>query len=308
MMRAHCSSGKPPTPVPNAGSAIDVHSSPSATSRHRRVVCAMASPFVRRSCPITAPCTTYDACSRPAPVATASPTAIGPFATASLSISSPPARLIAPATPAPIQRWSFAAFAIASTSSAVMSPSTTSSWRRPPIIAATLARAGEGELCLVGQPREHLQLELVERLVPPWPGDEEAHPLAVERERGNGHVHALRKRFGARDVAVQLRPQTERLCRVGERPRHLDGEACGEDKGTMIGLQVPDSGGRQLRVRRVLQPERDVTRSQDLRRPGDDGLLDVIGAFRARQRPRVVEERVRDLQALPAMEREPLLL
>src|SRR5207247_1749531 len=97
------------------------------TSSVRRVADAIASALVRRSCPITAAWITQRAASRPAPVATASPTAIGPFATASRSISSPPARLIAPATPAPIQRWSLAAFAIASTSSCVMSPSAISS-------------------------------------------------------------------------------------------------------------------------------------------------------------------------------------
>src|SRR5215218_6615493 len=63
---------------------------------------------------------------RPAVVATASPTSMGPCCTASRSISSPPARLIAPATPAPIHKWLFAAFAIASTLSEVMSPSLTS--------------------------------------------------------------------------------------------------------------------------------------------------------------------------------------
>jgi hypothetical protein len=41
----------------------------------------------------------------PAPVATASPTSIGPLETASRSIASPPARLIAPATPDPIHNW-----------------------------------------------------------------------------------------------------------------------------------------------------------------------------------------------------------
>ena len=60
-------------------------------------------------------------------VDTAEPSGIGPFATASRSISSPPARLIAPATPAPIQRRSLAALAIASSANAAMSPSTTSS-------------------------------------------------------------------------------------------------------------------------------------------------------------------------------------
>src|SRR5581483_3498348 len=84
-------------------------------------------------CPITAACSTCRAGSAPAPVATALPSAIGPFATASDSIPAPPARLIAPATPAPIQRWAFAAFAIASTSSRAMSPSTISgSSLRPP--------------------------------------------------------------------------------------------------------------------------------------------------------------------------------
>mgnify|MGYP003340608231 CR=1 FL=1 len=47
-------------------------------------------------------------------MATASPIRIGPLATASRSISSPPARLIAPATPPPIHRWVFAAFTTAS--------------------------------------------------------------------------------------------------------------------------------------------------------------------------------------------------
>ena len=74
---------------------------------------------------MTAPWMTQRAGSLPAPVATASPTSIGPCWIASRSISSPPARLIAPATPPPIQSRLFAAFAIASTSSAVMSPSRT---------------------------------------------------------------------------------------------------------------------------------------------------------------------------------------
>src|ERR671910_483041 len=76
---------------------------------------------------MTAPWTTQRAGRRPAEVATASPTSIGPSWTASRSISSPPERLIAPATPPPIQSRLFAAFPIASTSRAVMSPSRTSS-------------------------------------------------------------------------------------------------------------------------------------------------------------------------------------
>src|SRR5829696_7046267 len=131
MIRAHSSSGKPPTPVPKAGSARDRAPAPSATRRQLSVVRRTRAASVRRSWPITAPWITHFADSRPAPVATASPTSIGPFATASRSISSPPARLIAPATPAPIQSASFAAFVIASTSSTVMSPSTTESSSSP---------------------------------------------------------------------------------------------------------------------------------------------------------------------------------
>src|SRR5215207_9787013 len=127
MIRAHSSSAKPPTPVPKAGSASDSAPSSSATRRQLSVVRRTSAAFVRRSWPMTAPCTTQRAGRFPAGVATASPTSIGPCRTASRSISSPPARLIAPATPPPIQSRSFAALPIASTSSAVMSPSRTSS-------------------------------------------------------------------------------------------------------------------------------------------------------------------------------------
>src|SRR6478672_6241131 len=58
MIRAHSSSGKPPTPVPNAGSASERQPSSSATSRQERVVLRTSSAFVRRSWPITAPWTT----------------------------------------------------------------------------------------------------------------------------------------------------------------------------------------------------------------------------------------------------------
>src|SRR5919201_6339827 len=155
MIAAHSSRGKPPTPVPNAGSASDRQPSSSATSRHRRVVGATSSAFVCRSCPITAPWITWRARRRPPEVATASPTAIGPFATASRSISAPPGRLIAPATPAPIQSSLLAALAIASTFSAVMSPCVSSSCTsrhlleeeeplpgRPPVVRPTDDRPG----------------------------------------------------------------------------------------------------------------------------------------------------------------------
>ncbi len=127
MIRAQSSSGKPPTPVPKAGSASERAPSSSARRRQLAVVRRTRAASVRRSWPMTAPWSTQRAGRRPAPVATALPSGIGPSATASRSISSPPARFSAPATPAPIHRWSFAAFATASTSSAAMSPSTTSS-------------------------------------------------------------------------------------------------------------------------------------------------------------------------------------
>src|SRR5262245_20939809 len=127
MIAAHSSSGKPPTPVPNAGTATERAPISSATSSTRVVVRAIVGASVRRSWPMTAPWITCCAARLPAPVATASPSSIGPLATASRSISAPPTPLIARATPAPIQRWLFAAFAIASTSSSAMLPSTTSS-------------------------------------------------------------------------------------------------------------------------------------------------------------------------------------
>src|SRR5512142_2383958 len=155
MIHAHSSTGKPPTPVPNAGSASDRAPSSSATSRQRRVVRATSSASVCRSWPMTAPWITQRAGSRPAPVATASPTSIGPSATASRSISSPPARFSAPATPAPIQSALFAAFATASTSSAAMSPSTSS--------ISTAQRLRErGEPLLVDEPQERLDDARVE--------------------------------------------------------------------------------------------------------------------------------------------------
>src|SRR3990170_3180208 len=68
---------------------------------------------------------TYRAGSRPPVVAMASPTWIGPLPMASRSISSPPARLIAPATPPPIHKWVFAALTTASAGTRVISPCST---------------------------------------------------------------------------------------------------------------------------------------------------------------------------------------
>src|SRR5262245_8690068 len=144
MIAAHSSSGKPPTPVPNAGRATERAPISSATSSTRVVVRAIVGASVRRSWPMTAPWITCCAARLPAPVTTASPSSIGPLATASRSISAPPAPLIAPATPAPIQRWLFAAFAIASTSSSAMLPSTTSSSTVGSLLGSDLRAAANG--------------------------------------------------------------------------------------------------------------------------------------------------------------------
>src|SRR5918995_3782350 len=191
MIRAHSSSGKPPTPVPNAGSASERDPSSSASSRQRRVVRATKSASVRRSWPMTAPWMTGRAFRRPAPVATASPTSIGPSATASRSISSPPARLIAPATPAPIHSWLFAAFAIASASRALMSPSTTAS-----SIGPTLARPRRKRGCPLGRERRGLHAEDTGNVVgqPPVPAPEELHHARNEERPDDRHVEDDRHR------------------------------------------------------------------------------------------------------------------
>src|SRR5215207_455949 len=121
---------------------------------------------------------TWRACRRPAPVATASPASIGPSATASRSISPPPARLIAPATPAPIHSSLFAALAIASASRAVMSPSTTAS-----SIGPTLARPRRERGRPLRRERRRLHAEDTGNVVrqPPVPAPEELHHARDEQ-------------------------------------------------------------------------------------------------------------------------------
>src|SRR6187551_4014479 len=120
---------------------------------------------------MTAAWTTCFARRFPAPVAIAWPTAIGACATASCSISDPPARLIAPATPAPIQSSLFAAFAIASTSSSVMSPSTTSRFMRGTLTAAgAWHRVGAAK-----RRRLHAEDRCHVRRQPPVPAPEQLH-------------------------------------------------------------------------------------------------------------------------------------
>ncbi len=65
---------------------------------------------------------TARAASVPGVVTIESPSSTGPWRTAANSISSPPARLIAPPTPVAIHSERFAGLTIASTSSSQMSP------------------------------------------------------------------------------------------------------------------------------------------------------------------------------------------
>src|SRR4051794_19081971 len=234
MSWAQRSIGKPPTPVPNAGSATDFAPSPSASSRVRRVPCEISSAEVARSWPMTAACTTCSAFSRPAPVTTASPTGIGPSAIASRSISSPPARLMAPATPAPIQRPLFAAFATTSTSSSVMSPSTTSS-----CTGGSLAAAGAHDRPAVAE-RGRLDAKDTRhvRRQPPVPPAEELHRARNE------------ERTYDRDVDEDRRGQAEAEL-----------------------LQADDRAGDEARERREHDEPRGRHDPPGLREPVRDGLL-----------------------------------
>src|SRR5437588_186061 len=54
MIRAHSSSAKPPTPVPNAGNEIDASACCSASASALRVARSMVAAEVTRSCPMTA--------------------------------------------------------------------------------------------------------------------------------------------------------------------------------------------------------------------------------------------------------------
>src|SRR5690349_2349493 len=104
------------------------------------------------------------------------------MATASRSISSPPARLIAPATPAPIHGWSLAALAIASKPSAAMSPSTTSSSS-----TRAVSLAADEERRLVRHAGEQAEVELVELVSRAGCGGEDAaDAVAGESQRRDG--------------------------------------------------------------------------------------------------------------------------
>src|SRR5438067_5548723 len=213
MRRAHSSSGNLPTPVPKAGSASDSQPSSSASCRHARVVCSTRSPLVRRSWLITAPWITHRAASRPAPVATAEPIGIGPFKSASRSISSPPARLIAPATPPPIQRQSFAAFAIASTSSAVISPSTTAISMaaridRPPIFTLL------SQSCCVAA----MVVRLPFSFSPGWVGDGDGYNVGYGRTRARRP--ATQPNRAARLERIVVAPPLRHLVGVDHVLRH----------------------------------------------------------------------------------------
>src|SRR4051794_38831014 len=135
MIRAASSTGKPPTPVPNATSPSDRTPSSSAVARVDRVARSTTSADARPpGSSIVAAWITQRAASSPPVVSTASPTGTGARSRDSRSSAGPAARAIAPATPPPCSSCELAAFAIASTSSRVMSAcSTVSSATSPPI-------------------------------------------------------------------------------------------------------------------------------------------------------------------------------
>src|SRR5215210_1376509 len=122
MTRAASSSGKPPTPVPSAGKAMLAASISRARAIALRTAESIVTALVRRSRSRDTAWITAFAASRPAGVTIAPPSETGAWRTAANSISSPPARLIAPPTPVDIQSERFAAFTIASTSRSQMSP------------------------------------------------------------------------------------------------------------------------------------------------------------------------------------------
>ena len=127
MIRAASSSGKPPTPVPNATSASERQPSRSAAASVERVACSTISADVGPPSSIVAAWITQRAGRSPALVSTASPRPIGARSFDSRWISGPPAREMAPATPPPWASCVLAALAIASTSSFVTSACATSS-------------------------------------------------------------------------------------------------------------------------------------------------------------------------------------
>ena len=131
MIPAASSSGKPPTPVPNATSASERAPSSSAFASVERVARSMMSAEVGPPGSMVAAWITQRAGMAPAVVSTASPSSIGARSLDSRCTSGPPAREIAPATPPPWASCVFAALAMASTSSAVTSASMTSSSATP---------------------------------------------------------------------------------------------------------------------------------------------------------------------------------
>src|SRR5207244_676135 len=109
MIRAASSSGKPPTPVPNATSASERAPSSSAFWRVERVAFStISADVVPPGCAIVAAWITQRAGMSPAVVSTASPTSIGAFSRDSRSRSGPAARAIAPATPPPCRSCALA--------------------------------------------------------------------------------------------------------------------------------------------------------------------------------------------------------
>ena len=167
--------------------------------------------------------------------------------------------------------------------------------------AAAALTQGKGRL--VGEPREHLQLKLAERLARRGAGNEEAHTALVERERRDRDITAAAELLGARDLLVLLGTQHEGLRSLRERLSDHGREACCEHAGAMVLVRVPGRNGEHVRTGLCLEPQRHIARIEHLPRQTHDALLDVV-ALGARKRSRVVEQGVRHMKALLAVPRE----
>ena len=142
-------------------------------------------------------------------------------------------------------------------------------------------------------------------------GDEEAHAATVERERCDGDVVAPAELGRAGDVdGTRSGVKDDRLgplARTARRPRR--GSSPRAELRSMLGVVVP----RQRRPR-ALAPARPGARARRPFAPRISAawptiaVSTVVAGFGPRERARVVEQRVGDLEALLLVAREPRLL
>src|SRR4051812_24370939 len=274
MIRAASSTGKPPTPVPNATRPTERAPSSSALASVERVARSTTFASVRPpACSIVEACITQRAGIGPAVVSTASPTGTGARSRDSRSSSSPPARAIAPATPPPCISCEFAALAIASTSSFVMSACSTVSSATAHMLPERLAARAEGPggaRLLAGRVRgadRHRDLHAA--VMAERPGDRPA-PARAESQPHLGRLREVAPHRAER-VAL-LRPRDPHLPPHGEparrAARELQPQAALAHHALARLALYPDGGpGTGARRERVAVDAR--------HRPGAGGGVDV---------------------------------